>query len=77
MVDSNETIMYENGRDSGYIEGYESCKEHLIEYLLSQKYITVDESSLDMTEEFEKEHKWELSRNYFINKVIKYIEDEM
>ena len=23
MIDSNETIMYENGRDSGYAEGYE------------------------------------------------------
>lgn len=25
MVDSNETIMYENGRDAGYTEGYEDA----------------------------------------------------
>ena len=24
MIDSNETLMYENGRDVGYIEGYEA-----------------------------------------------------
>lgn len=23
MIDSNETLMYENGRDAGYLEGYE------------------------------------------------------
>ena len=31
MIDSNETIAYENGRDAGYDEGYEDglnkCKE--------------------------------------------------
>lgn len=27
MIDSNETVMYENGRDSGYTEGYEDGLE--------------------------------------------------
>lgn len=35
MIDSNETIMYEYGRDSGYSDGYESAmrivKENLDE----------------------------------------------
>ena len=25
MIDSNETIVYENGRDAGYSEGYEDA----------------------------------------------------
>ncbi len=25
MIDSNETMMYENGRDAGYTEGYEDA----------------------------------------------------
>lgn len=29
MTDSNETIMYENGRDAGYSEGYEDALEHV------------------------------------------------
>ena len=49
-------------------------KTELIGWLLGEKYITVDENSDNMTEEFEKQHQWELSRNCFINKVIKYIE---
>lgn len=48
----------------------------LIEWLQSQKYITVDENSTDMSEEFENEHKWELSRNCFINKAIKHINEQ-
>lgn len=31
MIDSNETIMYENGRDSGYSEGYEDGFQNKIE----------------------------------------------
>ena len=27
MIDSNETVMYETGRDSGYLEGYEDGLE--------------------------------------------------
>ena len=33
----------------------------------------IDETDTTMTEEFEKEHQWELSRNCFINKVTNYI----
>lgn len=46
----------------------------LIAWLYGEKYATVDETSDNMTEEFEREHKWELSRNCFINKAIKYLE---
>lgn len=46
----------------------------LIEWLRGEKYTSVDEDSLNMTEEFEREHQWELSRNCFINKVIKHLE---
>lgn len=46
----------------------------LIYWLSQQKYVNVDENSDNMTEEFEKEHQWELSRNCFINKVIRYLE---
>ena len=48
-------------------------KQELINWLLGQKYITVDENSTDMTEDFEKQHQWELSRNCFINKIIKHL----
>lgn len=33
MVDSNETIMYENGRDAGYSDGFESALELVKEKL--------------------------------------------
>lgn len=33
MIDSNETIMYENGRDTGYDEGFDDCKESLMEVI--------------------------------------------
>jgi hypothetical protein len=46
----------------------------LIEWLKGEKYL-IDEHSTTMTEEFEKEHKWELSRNRMINKTIKKIEE--
>lgn len=46
----------------------------LIDWLLGEKYICVDETSDDMTEEFEKKHQWELSRNYFINRIIRQLE---
>jgi hypothetical protein len=48
-------------------------KQELIDWLLGEKYIYVDENSTEMTDEFEKQHKWELSRNCFINKVIKHL----
>ena len=46
----------------------------LITWLTGQKYTTVDETSDTMTEKFEKEHQWELSRNCFINKMIRELE---
>ena len=46
----------------------------IIKWLTGEKYATVDENSDTMTEEYEKEHKWELSRNCYINKTIKYLE---
>lgn len=38
MVDSNETIMYENGRDYGYEEGFNDCKSELMEVVESLAY---------------------------------------
>lgn len=29
MIDSNETLAYENGRDAGYSEGYEDALENV------------------------------------------------
>ena len=64
--------------DECWFDAYEekevTNKTELIGWLLGEKYIIVDESSDNMTEEFEKHHQWELSRNCFINKVIKYID---
>ena len=47
----------------------------LISWLNDQKYTTVDETSDTMTEEFEREHQWELSRNCFINKMIRQLKE--
>ena len=47
----------------------------LISWLTDQKYINIDETSDTMTEEFEKEHQWELSRNCFINNMIRKLEE--
>ena len=49
-------------------------EDRIIQWLLHQKYIGVNEKSTEMTEEFEKEHQWELSRNCFINKAVATIE---
>lgn len=46
----------------------------LIEWLKGEKYL-IDETSDTMSEEFEKNHTWELSRNIFINKTIKKIKE--
>lgn len=51
-------------------------EKKLIEWLLGKKYIVIDENSTEMTEEFEKNHQWELSRNCFINNIIKFIESQ-
>jgi len=47
----------------------------LISWLNDQKYTNIDETSDDMTEEFEREHQWELSRNCFINNMIRKLEE--
>ena len=44
----------------------------LLEWLRGQKYL-INEYSDTMTEDFECEHRWELSRNIMIDKVIKKI----
>ena len=46
----------------------------LCSWLEDQKY-RIDENSETMTEAFEKEHQRELSRNCFINKMIKLLEE--
>lgn len=51
-------------------------EKKLIEWLLGKKYIVIDENSDEMTEEFEKNHQWELSRNCFIDNIIKFIESQ-
>lgn len=38
MIDSNETIMYESGKDSGYQEGYDDCKEEMKEIIESMAH---------------------------------------
>jgi hypothetical protein len=46
----------------------------LIKWLQGEKYL-IDNHSTTMTEEFEREHKWELSRNRMIDKTIQKILD--
>ena len=64
--------------DEVWFDAYEekevTNKTKLIGWLLGEKYNNIDENSDNMTEEFERQHQWELSRNYLINKTIKYIE---
>ena len=48
--------------------------KELIKWLKAEKYL-IDEKSEIMTEEFEKKHQWELSRNMMINKTITYIQE--
>jgi hypothetical protein len=44
----------------------------LVKWLQGEKYL-IDNHSDTMTEEFEKEHQWELSRNRMIDKTIQKI----
>ena len=44
----------------------------LIEWLNGERYL-INHKSTTMTEEFENEHKWELSRNRMIDKTIQKI----
>lgn len=46
----------------------------LIEWLKGERYL-IDEHSTTMTEEFELENQWKLSRNVMINKTIAKIND--
>lgn len=38
MIDSNDTIMYESGKDSGYAEEYNDCKEQMKEIIEAMAY---------------------------------------
>lgn len=49
----------------------------LVEWLKGEKYINVDEKSDIMTDTFEKQHLFELSRNIMINKTIRKIKEMM
>lgn len=51
-------------------------KSELIDWLRGKKYIMVDETSDIMSEDFENKHKWELSRNCFINDAVRYIQEQ-
>jgi len=44
----------------------------LLEWLKGKKYL-INEKSCTMTEQFETEHSWQLSRNTIINEVVKKI----
>ena len=52
----------------------ESFIIELIQYLKGEKYL-IDENSCTMTEEFEKENQWQISRNVMINRTLKKIEE--
>ena len=51
-------------------------RQEVIEWLVGKRYITVDETSDTMSEDFENKHRWELSRNCFINDAIKHIQEQ-
>lgn len=74
--DANEYI--EDLKKTGVVGKWEGIPvvsvPALIEWLSGEKYTNIDEISDSMTEEFEREHQWELSRNCFINKVIEHLE---
>lgn len=46
MVDSNETIMYENGRDTGYAEGYEDGQRSRVNFKFEEEDFETDELML-------------------------------
>lgn len=46
----------------------------LVKWLLGEKFL-IGKYPTDMTEEFEKEHQWELSRNRMIDKTINKIQE--
>lgn len=56
IIDSNETVMYENGRESGYSEGYEDGLETKIEKLLPHPteaitlFFNIDNTSVEQVE---------------------------
>ena len=62
MIDSNDTIQYKNGRDSGYEDGFEDAKEiyldiiedmayEIAKYRYPERYMHTD-SALDILGEF-------------------------
>lgn len=77
LISRNEYI--EEIKETGIIGKWDSVPliniPALISWLNDQKYIDIDETRDNMTEEFEREHQWELSRNCFINKMIRKLEE--
>ena len=49
-------------------------KDKFIKWISGKRYLTVDSSSTTMTEEYEKKHQWELSRNCLIDTIIDKLE---
>lgn len=49
--------------------------EELKEKIQREKYADVDIHSTEMSEEYETEHKWELSANFHIEKCMKIIDE--
>ena len=67
MVQTEELMEEAKGKVIG------EFAEEITTWMKGARYITVDETSTKMTEEFEKEHQWELSRNSFIGYAIREI----
>lgn len=79
IIDEGADVYIEDLKKTGVIGKWAGAPvvsvPDLIKWLSEEKYTNVDEVSDSMTEEFEREHQWELSRNCFINKVIKHLEE--
>ena len=58
MIDSNETLAYENGRDAGYSEGYEDALKELL---------TAKEAIFKLIAQFHHPTKFEDSEFYMYN----------
>lgn len=52
-------------------------KDSFIDWLKGKRYVLVNEKSDTMTEEYEKKHAWELSRNCFIDKCIRKLTENI
>lgn len=79
LIDEDADEYIEEVKKTGIIGKWEGTPiieiPALISWLNDQKYTNVNETSDTMTEEFEREHQWELSRNSFINKMIRQLKE--